>query len=85
MRREDEEMARGARRQSGSQPRKRRSSRASQAQLEQLHLNAAGIDVGAASHWVAVPGDRDEQPVQCFGAFTADLYALAGFTRKKTR
>jgi hypothetical protein len=26
---------------------------------------------------VAVPPDRDEQPVQEFGAFTADLYALA--------
>ncbi|ETW91930.1 MAG: hypothetical protein ETSY2_55415, partial [Candidatus Entotheonella gemina] len=45
--------------------------------LEQLNLNAAGIDVGSESHWVAVPPDRDEQPVQCFGAFTADLYALA--------
>jgi transposase len=75
-------MARAARRQGDSQPRKRRSSRASKAQLEQLNLNAAGIDVGAASHWVAVPGDRDEQPVQCFGAFTADLYALAEWLRQ---
>jgi hypothetical protein len=25
-----------------------------QALLEKVHLNAAGIDVGAATHWVAV-------------------------------
>ena len=37
----------------------------------------AGIDVGATSHYVAVPADRTEQPVQEFEAFTADLYRLA--------
>src|SRR5256885_17155982 len=47
-----------------------------------MHLNAAGIDVGAECHWVAVPCDRDEQPVQRFGAFTADLYALAAWLRQ---
>lgn len=82
MRRGDEEMARAARRQGSSQQRKRRSRRASKAQLEQLNLNAAGIDVGAESHWVAVPVDRDEEPVQRFGAFTADLYALAEWLRQ---
>ena len=41
--------------------------------LSQLNLNAAGIDVGASSHFVAVPADRTEQPVQEFEAFTADL------------
>lgn len=46
-------------------------------QLEQVHLNAAGIDVGSEWHFVAVPADRDEQPVRKFGAFTADLVALA--------
>ena len=75
-------MARTARRQSGSPSRKARSSRARSAQLEQLNLNAAGIDVGADAHWVAVPPDRDERPVQCFGAFTADLYALAEWLRQ---
>ena len=45
--------------------------------LSQLNLNAAGIDVGATSHFVAVPADRSEQPVQEFEAFTADLYRLA--------
>jgi transposase len=47
-----------------------------------MHLNAAGIDVGAAFHGVAVPSDRDEQPVQRFGALTADLYALAEWLRQ---
>ena len=45
--------------------------------LSQLNLYAAGIDVGATSHFVAVPADRAEQPVQEFEAFTADLYRLA--------
>ena len=33
------------------------------AQLSQVNPNAAGIDVGATSHFVAVPADRAEQPV----------------------
>jgi transposase len=40
------------------------------------------MDVGATEHWVAVPADRDAQPVQRFGAFTADLYALAAWLRQ---
>lgn len=45
--------------------------------LERVHLNAAGIDIGSASHWVAVPEDRDDQPVREFKSFTPDLEALA--------
>ncbi len=45
--------------------------------LSQLNLNAAGIDVGATSHYVAVPADRAEPPVREFEAVTADLYRLA--------
>src|SRR6516165_11444439 len=75
-------MARAARRQGGSQARTGHAKGARSAQLEQLNLHAAGIDVGADSHWVAVPPDRDEQPVQRFGAFTADLYALAAWLRQ---
>ena len=55
----------------------RRQSSAKPAGLSQLNLNAAGIDVGATSHFVAVPADRAEQPVREFEAFTADLYRLA--------
>ena len=54
-----------------------RQNSAKPAGLSQLNLNAAGIDVGATSHFVAVPADRTEQPVQEFEAFTADLYRLA--------
>src|SRR5829696_8378298 len=45
--------------------------------LPLLNLHAAGIDVGASEHYVAVPADRDEQPVRRFGAFTEELHALA--------
>src|SRR5215475_10595821 len=75
-------MARAARRPRARQHHKRRSSRACSAPLAQMNLNAAGIDVGATEHWVAVPEDRDEEPVQRFGAFTADLYALADWLRQ---
>ena len=45
--------------------------------LSLTHPNAAGIDIGSASHYVAVPPDRDEQPVREFRSFTADLERLA--------
>jgi hypothetical protein len=45
--------------------------------LMMLNPDAAGIDVGAGEHYVAVPAERDEQPVRCFGAFTEDLHKLA--------
>ena len=75
-------MAHATRRAGRGQQQKRRASRVRAAQLEQLNLNAAGIDVGATEHWGAVPADRDAQPVQRFGAFTADLYALAAWLRQ---
>lgn len=46
-------------------------------QLASVNLHAAGIDVGAEAHYVAVPPSDDPQPVRCFGACTADLEALA--------
>jgi transposase len=49
----------------------------SRAGLSLTHPNAAGIDIGSASHYVAVPPDRDEQPVREFKSFTADLHQLA--------
>ena len=45
--------------------------------LECLHPAAAGIDCGSAEHWVAVPPDRDPDPVRPFATFTADLHRLA--------
>src|SRR5215472_11748990 len=50
--------------------------------LNKVHLNAAGIDVGADTHWVAVPEDRDQRPVRRFGVFTADLIALCGWLKE---
>lgn len=47
--------------------------------LELAHPNAAGIDIGSASHFVAVPPDRDDEPVREFKSFTDDLDALAGW------
>jgi transposase len=38
---------------------------------------AAGIDVGASSHWVAVPRHAADDPVREFGAMTGDLNAMA--------
>ena len=45
--------------------------------LPVINLDAAGIDVGAREHYVAVPADRAAQAVRCFGAFTQDLHRLA--------
>jgi len=39
--------------------------------------NAAGIDIGASSHWVAVPAHASDTPVREVGTMTADLQALA--------
>jgi len=61
---------------SGKNPRRNRRNRVAKF-LERVHLNAAGIDIGSASHWVAVPEDRDDQPVREFKSFTPDLHALA--------
>jgi len=49
--------------------------------LEQINLNAAGIDIGSAEIWVCVPEDRDEQFVQCFDTFTEDLLHLAEWVK----
>jgi transposase len=45
--------------------------------LSLTHSNAAGIDIGSAAHFVAVPPDRDDEPVREFPSFTADLNRLA--------
>lgn len=45
--------------------------------VELAHPNAAGIDIGSASHYVAVPADRDDEPVREFRSFTDDMQRLA--------
>src|SRR5882762_9430841 len=42
-----------------------------------LEPNAAGIDIGAREIFVAVPPDRDENPVRVFATFTEDLQEMA--------
>ena len=45
--------------------------------LEQINLNAAGIDIGAEEVYVAVPQGREKESVRTFPTFTADLLRLA--------
>lgn len=45
--------------------------------LQVKHPDAAGIDVGSAEHYVAVPADRCEQSVRRFASHTQGLHALA--------
>ena len=42
-----------------------------------INPNAAGIDIGSKFHVVAVPADRDDEPVRTFNSFTGDLHRLA--------
>src|SRR5260370_39627911 len=50
--------------------------------LQIVHPDAAGIDIGNESHYVAVPPDRDSQPVQHFGCTTAELRAMADWLKQ---
>jgi transposase len=50
-------------------------------EFELTYPNAAGIDIGSASHWVAVPSDRDDEPVREFKSFTGELIALADWLK----
>src|SRR5207244_10756210 len=45
--------------------------------LEVVHPDAAGIDIGNESHYVAVPSTRDNQPVRRFGCTTSELKGMA--------
>ena len=47
------------------------------ARPQQVHANAAGLDVGATEVYAAVRAERDEQPIRSFATFTRDLHELA--------
>jgi len=47
--------------------------------LEQINLNAAGVDIGAEEIYVAIPKGRDKEGVRSFPTFTADLNQLANW------
>ena len=50
--------------------------------LERIQPDAAGVDCGQNSHFVAVPPERDPQPVREFRTFTAELYQLADWLKQ---
>ena len=60
----------------------RKKAAAGQGGLRLLNPNAAGIDIGATMHYVAVPAERAENPVRCFGTHTADLHELAAWLQE---
>jgi transposase len=65
-----------------SKSRKKRSKKQDLKSLPTININAAGIDIGSEEHWVAVPEDRDENPVRRFGCFTSDLHSMADWLKK---
>jgi transposase len=50
--------------------------------LSTVHPDAAGIDIGSTFHVVAVPSDRDDQPVRTVRTFSSDLHQLADWLRE---
>ena len=50
--------------------------------LEVVHPDAAGIDIGNESHFVAVPPSRDNQPVRRFGCTTTELKTMANWLKQ---
>jgi transposase len=46
-----------------------------------IHSDAPGIDIGSAAHFVALPPDRDDEPVREFESFTADLEQRADWLK----
>ena len=50
--------------------------------LPVLFPDTAGIDIGSKSHFVAVPSERDDNPVREFSTFTADLYKMVKWLKE---
>ena len=65
----------GHKRSRSRQPRGKRAKHPSL--LKRINRNAAGIDCGSEAHYVAVPLERDPEPVRSFKTFTANLHRLA--------
>jgi transposase len=47
-----------------------------------ININAAGIDIGSNSHYVAIPEGRDTQSVREFSTFTNSLLLLVAWLKK---
>ena len=50
--------------------------------MEVIHPDAAGIDIGNESHYVAVPPTRDSESVHRFGCTTAELKEMAVWLKR---
>jgi len=50
--------------------------------LEVVHPDAAGIDIGNESHYVAVPPTRESEPVRRFGCTTGELKSMADWLKQ---
>jgi transposase len=50
--------------------------------LEVMHPDAAGIDIGNEVHYVAVPPNRSSEAVRRFGCTTAELRAMADWLKQ---
>ena len=46
-----------------------------------IHPHAAGVDIGAEFHVVAVPPDADAEPVRTFQSFTGDLHRMSDWLK----
>ncbi|WP_447088463.1 MULTISPECIES: hypothetical protein [Enterobacter] len=49
-----------------------------------VHPHAAGVDIGAENHIVAVPPDADTEPVRTFQSFTGDLQRMSDWLKPVT-
>jgi len=49
--------------------------------MQVVNPQAAGVDVGSRSHWVAV--GQSEKDVREYGVFNQDLFALADWLKEK--
>jgi transposase len=50
--------------------------------LDYINVNAAGIDIGSKSHFVAIPEGRDDKTVREFQTFTNSLIELITWLKK---
>ena len=50
--------------------------------LSHINVNAAGIDIGSESHFVAVPEGRDTESVREFTSFTCDLSNITNWLQE---
>lgn len=53
-------------------------------QMDVVHRDVAGIDIGSEEHYVAIPEDRDERPVRKFSCYTPDLEAMADWLSERS-